>query len=222
MAKKDRRPPSTARVLILGCLSLLFGAVLGLVSLATQPVQEVSVLPKEEDREPGAVYYVRGSEASGQRWRAKEAAFLQSVEGVYVITTGELNQWARTTFKPDLEAEEGGAEVKIRPTAPNFRIEGESLQISTYLTVPQLGAQKYVYQVRGQFAAHDDGVRFRLEEADLGRAPIGSIPVLGPVLHNVLVGVFANNPSMEPLHEPWTRVRAIDISGADSLRVTVR
>jgi len=220
-AKEERRLPLMPLALTAGFLSLLLGALLGLVSLATQPVREVTVMPAPEEQEPGLIYYVKGREVGGQQWRAKQAAFKQQQVGVYPLTEGDLNQWARNTIRvatPGRDDETGPGLVV--PSAPNFRLVDDRLQISTYVEIPLVGSQRFVYCVTGRLESDGSGVTFVAEEGHLNRAPIARIPLLGGLVQSLVEGAFATAPEAIALQEAFARVTQAEVT-PEGVRLTL-
>src|SRR3954470_1158680 len=83
MSKTIRVGPSWTEVFLGAFLSLALGIVLGALSLMLRPVVTVKELPKEADRQPGAVYYFEGSrdgtKAASAEAKRKNFAAGQSV-----------------------------------------------------------------------------------------------------------------------------------------------
>lgn len=237
MASRSKKPrrPSLVLTIVLGVLTLLLGMVLGAISLVSQEVQEVSELPPAEEREPGVVYYVKGSTAPGPQWRAKRAALLAGNTGVMRVSERELNDWSRSSFRqsnrPDAaqEADEADGEVdeptffglEANVSPPNFALREGRLQIACHLELPLFGdSRKFVYRVIGTFESADGGVRFVPGEGTFGRAPLVNIPIVGSLLHREIRGLFTGSEEWRALAEHWSAMGAVEVEG-ESLVVTL-
>lgn len=129
MAKESRSPRrrSFRITILLGLLTLLLGSVLGVLSLATQKVEEVASMPQPEDRKPGVVYLLRGEDAPGARWRRKRNTILRGDPGKVVFTESDLNDWARNQLKvarPQGEKKNEGTEGGAVLTRTEDETEG--------------------------------------------------------------------------------------------------
>lgn len=230
MAKKEKKQksPSLVVALILGVLTVLLGLILGSISLMSQKVIEVPKLPEPEERVAGAVYYVKGSDAPGARWRTKRNQLIRGEPGVISLGETDLNDWARTQFKP--EAPKEGEEVEkpsflgleLHLSPPNFRIADGELQISSYIELPQFSkSRKFVYQARGHFVkSGDGGFSFRVEEGSIGKAPLLNVPGLGGIIHSQLQGYFKNASEWSELEQHWKKATNVEIDG-NQLQLTL-
>src|SRR5262245_33200562 len=147
--KTDRAKhgPGWIEVIFGAALSLALGAVLGGVLLVLRPVTVVKELPKEDARDPQAVYFVEGSRDTA---RAKEAATKRKAfvggQSVTVIED-ELNTLAgpATAFAPPPKPKGDKPKAPEKPAGdaandliatgtPNFRIRDGAVQIGVPVT----------------------------------------------------------------------------------------
>ncbi|MEY4939775.1 MAG: hypothetical protein RIQ93_1510 [Verrucomicrobiota bacterium] len=225
MSKKTDRAangPSWTEVIFGAALSLGLGVVLGAALLIIKPVTQVKELPKEEERDASAVYYIEGSRetAKAQQALAKRKAF---VEGQSVSATeDEINLLmsaapAAAAAKPGSKSDEKAAPS---PTAsgelvtaglPNFRIRDGALQIGVPVTIRALGLnRRVIVQVRGGFEKKADGFSFEHSELYVGSCPVQRLPfVAGFVRHKVLAG----QPVPEDIATAWKKVSRVAIEG---------
>ena len=222
MAKKTKSPPSLTVVVTCGVLTALLGALLGIISLATQSVFELKEPLPPERQEAGMVYFVKGSPSSSARWRALRSQILAGTPGTIKFDEGDLNSWANSmlVLSSPNRGEEGESEavpglfgLKVNVTGVNFRMEGDELQVAAYLEFPALASGKrFTYQARGSFDSGWGGLKFQPDEGTLGRAEIVSIPFLGSALNKKLIGLFTQSPEWGALSEAWGKVASVEIA----------
>lgn len=221
--KQANAPTSLNTVIFLGAMAALFGALLGIVSLVTQPVSETRLAP--ENPVAGVVYYIKGSESNSARWRNLRSQILQGSAGTLQISDGDLNSWAGSMLTPgELRSrpsvESGGTGtppklfgLKVNLSGVNFRMEDDQLQIGAYLEFPDLApGTRFAYQVRGSFVSGSDGPRFKPSEGTLGRASIIGLPVVGGLLHRTLLANYEAAPEWQLLAENWSKVKSIELA----------
>ena len=219
MSRLPPKPPSSVATLAAAVVALVIGAVLALVKLAFIPMVEVTRLPALADREPGTVYYLRGSSGGGQQWRAKQAAAKQGFVGDIVWTEGELNQWAQATIRPTEPSREADAPTPLfLPGTVNFRFlpTGE-VQLATFVTVPVLGSARFIYTATGVL----EDKTFVPTGGALGHAPIGAIPVVDQLVFDFVSGAFAEAEEVAALAAVWERAEAVEVT-PDGLRLSLR
>ncbi len=215
--KKEERPVGLTTVMVLAVLSLFFGAGLAFASLATESVREVNAPPAEDEREPGQAYWVKGDPGTGtQRWRTVRSGILTGFEGEVVLSEGDLNQWARTQLTPGTPRSGDDEEarpptllgLRATPAVPDFRFENGKLHVGTTLNVRLPGGdRRMVYQVSGTVRATEDGLRFEHTNSLLGRAPLGYVPALAPLVAREVRGLFA---ALEEAAEIGPQLRRIE------------
>jgi len=240
--KKDKNPRSirVSVALLLGVLTVTVGALLATLSLVTQQVRELSSLPEADKREPGTVYFLKGSDAGGDAWESRFARLTVVTEGEVRLTEGDLNQWSQSELsfdkrpQPDAETAQGqqaaepGAAQKLlglvaglvpdfKPvvSVPNFRVADGMVQASVSVSCSKImSGKKFLYQVRGVFETDEAGaVKFVVREGHLGRAPIGYVPYMNQWVTAAIADYFDDYPAYERVAEPWDRVREVRIEG---------
>lgn len=223
MARREKAPkrPSLRTVLALGAFSALLGATLAVINLVSQPVQEVSAMPAEGQREPGMVYLVRGSQASSPGWRTARNQLERGVSGNIRLTEADLNTWAGTAFgrarpRTNAEGEEsapGLFGVEVNVTGVNFRIIDNQLQMAAYLEVPKLlPGQRITYQVRGDLTAgRGGGLHFSPREGSLGRAPLGNIPIFASLVNRSIMSLVEEAPEVVALKDKTGAIMEVHV-----------
>jgi hypothetical protein len=181
----DRKAPGVISVFIGAALSIVLGALLAGVHLASQPVEVMKTAPKEAPP-ANKLYYVLGATgaAAGKGWEMKSELLAAAGSGSVTLSEAELNAWSESTFAPvKLSEEERGSTIAILAGAPNFRIEGSSLHVGLVNTAIFFGSEApLVMHAQGSFARSGNGWRFLPSEARLGALPLHRIPALLSVL----------------------------------------
>ena len=204
-------------VLFIGFLSLCLGVLLGVASLITLPVVELTRAIDPEDVEPGKVYYLKGQQSGRSSWRAKEDAWRAGMVDVLRLSETELNQWSRQRLDIELptseeEPSEFQATLAYLPTAVNFRIVEDEIQLGTSIELDgYLKDKKVIYQVVGKFEGSSSGVRFVPESGNIGSAPLGSVPLIRNLLFNAVKGRFADGTDLDWLGESLGDVESAEI-----------
>ena len=211
MAKESEESgPSLGGSLTLAIVSALIGAMLAAVNLAFLPISLVKELPPEEERDPKVVYYIAGEEKGGTTWKTKKAIIEKARKGGIAISEGELNRWARTSFKPDPKAGKSESimgKVKMVPATPNFRIVDDRLQISSQIGIPILSAsKKFLFQAKGSLS-NDSGVyQFEAQSGYIGACPIPEFGGMPKLLFNLAAKSFTISEEYEKLYPAWIQL----------------
>jgi hypothetical protein len=176
----DRKDPGVISVFIGAVLSIVLGALLGGLHLASQPVEVMKTAPKEA---PPAdkLYYVMGAAGStaAKTWQTKRD-MLAGGSGSVALSEAELNAWSESTREPaKIADDQKGQTVMILGGVPNFRIEGTTLHVGLVNTVNFFGSEApLVLQAKGGFERSGSGWRFVASEAKLGAFPLHRVPAL--------------------------------------------
>jgi hypothetical protein len=226
--------PSWTEVILGAALSFVLGGVLATAVLIARPVEMVRELPKEPARE--VVYYIEGSRdlTKGRQWQAKHQQLVAG-ESV-VLTEDELNvavgskapvatpppaapapkakgPASKTPPPPAPEKAAAAATTGalIVPSAPNFRIHDNALQVGVPCTLNLYGFQlPVVVFATGGFAKTDDGVVFAPESFYIGSLQVNRLPALeGFVTKKIL----AAQKIPEDLATAWKKVSDAGIEG---------
>lgn len=180
----DRKAPGVIGVFFGALLSIVLGALLAAVHLASQPVEVVKTMPKEPKAD--LLYFVQGTPGSGagKSWEFKRESLASGTTGAVTFTEAELNAWSEATFEPvKLEESEKSSTVMIVVGTPNFRIDGDVLHVGLVNTLNVFGAESpLVLQAKGGFEKAASGWRFQASEALLGALPLHKVPVLLPLV----------------------------------------
>lgn len=206
---------------ILGLVTALMGLMLGITSLALEPVTEVREMPKEDAIKPKTVYYITGKESGGS-YKGQERAFLERRPGAIAMSEADLNRWAADTFRfaqPTPEEQENAGLITMRPSAPNFRLFDGQMQIGLNVEVDAFGNEyKVRYFTTGYFATAGAGYAFIPTDSYMGSAHLPPQAV-APLFASTLFGVFQNTEQYPVLYEAWISLSIVSIDG-DKLVLT--
>ncbi len=177
----DRKSPGLFEILFGLVLSLVLGALLAVIFYISKPVEVVTVLPKEPVE--GVRYYVEGVAGSGSTWERK-AAMVEAGGGEISFTEAELNAWSNASFETAKVDEASKADTAMLIMGkPNFRIDGNSLQVGLVNQLVFFGTEKkLVLQAKGSFTRKANGWAYVPDEIYLGGLPLHKIPALADVL----------------------------------------
>lgn len=198
--------PSWMEVLLGAALSFALGVVLSALVLVLRPATVVKEPPKEPLA--GVVYYLEGGHSSARARQAvdKQKAFLQG--GSVVLNEDELNA---------LAAPKAGGKTPEQPTktlvigAPNFRMNGELLQIGVPVHVNVAGLEfDVVVQARGGFAKRGEVCVFVPSELYVGSCPLQRIPAASGMLMSRFLAAAA---IPEDLAAAWRRLDDVAVEG---------
>lgn len=107
MAKNLRQSgPSLSLCLLAAVISVLLGALIGMISLVTREVKTVDKLPPPAQAIPGEVYFVQGALKGGEKWRRTRDLLQRERAFEFVLTEAEINQWAAGMIKSELARDE--------------------------------------------------------------------------------------------------------------------
>lgn len=218
---KESEGPTLSTVLILGLITFFIGAALGTISLISRPVTTHRTAPDPEKVEPGEVVFIRGDRGGRTAWRAKEAAWKSGQVDRLILTESELNQWSRERLVPGEppSAEKDAPEsswwdtFEVSVSAVDFRILEDRIQLSTEVGLPGLVPQTtFIYQTLGRLEAGEDGLVFKPETGNLGKAPLGSVPLSRSLLFGFLKGQFEALEAIRWLEASLEAIESVDVS----------
>lgn len=217
--KKKSTGPNRITVLLVGFLTFFLGAVLGCLSLVSMPVTVVSKPPESGDIKPGEVYFVKGTRSGRTAWLGKEQAWRDGRITRLMVNEAELNQWSEERLdKPSPERdEETGSDwlemVELTVEPANFRLVDDRVQLATYLSLPGLlPNSRFLYQVRGTLSVQDGTLTFSPEESTLGKAPVGSVPVLGGLVHAFILRKFRDREDLDWVAETMGNIQEVAVA----------
>ncbi|MEY4489295.1 MAG: hypothetical protein RIQ79_1803 [Verrucomicrobiota bacterium] len=209
--KAERKSPGIFEILLGISLSISLGVLLALVHMIMRPVEVVRTLPKEIVK--GTRYYVEGPDASvsGTRWKTKLKRIGEKNPGEIAFSDSDLNAWAANTFKK-VEPEKGEAHsFAILAGVPNFRVEGDQLQVGTVNDLIFLGGtSKLVIEAKGAFTKSANGWDFSPTEVYFGGLPTHKFPLLTSMLMAKFGAVGMNTPEATKV---LTSATSINVSG---------
>ncbi len=198
---RQKKPPHVAVIVLGAVASLALGSLFALGHLVARPVEVVTTKPK--DAQEGVRYFVQGVSGGGSGWERK-FEHLANGAGEVGLTEGELNSWSSATLreaKPE-EANLSGP-FKIVAGVPNFRFDGDALQIGAVNKFNFLGNEApLVLQAKGKFERSGDEWRFQPSEAYLGGLPLHRMPVL---MSLVMARFGAKDAVPEPVRKVLAR-----------------
>ncbi len=217
MANKEEYNPSAAAIYGAAFFSVLLGLIGAVINLTATAVTSVPKLPDEDKIDTTAVYFVKGTERKGSGWKNKRASFAGGRKGTVSVSEGELNVWARATFKPKPKAEkEPGSSllgIRVIPSPPNFKIEGDSLQIASVINIPLVGkSRSFMYQVKGSFKEKGGVQVFVPSKSSIGSCPI---PVLSRFFFNFLAGSFYEHDEYASLNPSWAKLGSLTLKESE-------
>lgn len=208
--------------IVLGAVSFVVGALLAVGTLMGQSVREVSQYPEAEQREPGQVYFVRGSLSGGDLYERKLEQLVTGSVSNMRVTEGECNRWGRAY----LQVEEGsGSWVSkwlVEDAEPvQFRVEDGYLWLGTEVTLASwTGNKQLKVQGRGVFEENLRGeVTFRLVEGHVGRAPLGHVPLVRSLIYGQLKSFYRETEGWDQLMETRPLIRSVEAAGEEGLRI---
>jgi hypothetical protein len=222
MSKKIDRAlhgPSVVEVVLGAVLSLIIGVVLGAALLILRPAIVVRELPKEEVRDPNAIYFVEGSRETS---RAREVAAKRKAfaEGKSVsVIEDELNALAgpatpfaapatTTAATPPKPAD---SDQMVVTGTPNFRIREGVLQVGVPVTLNVLGLdQKIVVQTRGKFEQQGGVFVYKPDIFYVGCLPLQRLRPLA----NYARDHFLNAQAVpDDIKASWMKLADVSIDG---------
>lgn len=186
-AAKKKSAPGLVSMLFAAALSVVLGGLIAAISLVARPVEVVRSAPKEPVE--GKVYFIQGESArsASSSWEAKGRAIIAGESGEYVFNESELNAWASARFEHGQAPD--GTPLAVVAGVPNFRVDGQSLQIGMVNRLTTLaGEAPLVAQVRGRFERGAAGWTYVPDEAWLGGLALHKIPGLLPAVMARFVG----------------------------------
>lgn len=205
--------------LVASLFSLLLGVAIGFINLATTPVTEVRDLPPPDERKDRTVYYVVGQDRGGSAYRTKLTVLLQEQPGTLKFNEGDLNAWARDTFKFGTNTEQSTGLIQIKPAAPRFSIRDSKLTISMPMEVDAFGQNRRVLvQAQGTFSDESGTWVFLPEDTHMGSA---SVPdgLLANALRDSLLGIFKSTEEYTTLNEAWHKLSQVTLTGDELILV---
>jgi hypothetical protein len=240
MSKKVQRAlhgPSWTEVILGAVLSLVLGVVIGAVLLIVRPVVVKKEMPKDAEREAGAVYYLEGSRdtSKARQAAAKRKAF---AEGQSVtVTEEEINSLITPTATPAAAAapkagakkENVAEKAKEKAAAatnemlatgtPNFRIRNGEMQVGVPVTIGVAGVDtQVVVQAKGKsFTKNGDVFVFEPDELYLGSCPLHRIPFAAGFVRTKFL---SSQPIPDDIAAAWKKLSSVTIEG-NALKLTM-
>lgn len=199
-----------AAVVMLGISLAVVGAAIGFVTFALTPVKEVRQLPKEEDIDARAVYYIKGNVSGGSTWKQKQDQLLSKQPLNTALIEAELNQWSSSTFRFKEAYQKMEEQPSVKLESPQFRIHEGTLQIATKVTLTS-SKKEFIVIVKGTFTSGSK--RFNVTEMTIGSAPLPA-PIANAVF-STLVGKFTQGESMKDLTNAWASLDKVELSGTN-------
>jgi len=100
-------------------LSIALGAGLAIAFLIFKPAEVVAEMPKEDERKPGAVYFVAGTADAGKAklWMRKHQMLVDGTPGEIALTEDDLNVWFMSSTEAGKQATEKAAKAQAEATA---------------------------------------------------------------------------------------------------------
>ncbi|MGH7945276.1 MAG: hypothetical protein ACREH8_21345 [Opitutaceae bacterium] len=212
--KIDRalRGPSWIEVILGAVISLVLGVALGAALLVFRPVVSVKQMPKVEEIDPEAVYFVEGSR---DPYKSRDAATKRKafVEGKSIsVIEDELNSLTGAASGGQKPADQAAATDQIMASGSlNFRVRDGTLQVGVPVTVNFLGlGGKVIVQTRGGFEQQGSVFVY-----DPGEFYVGSLPVQRlPFLAGYARDQFLDAQVMpDDIKAAWMKLAGVSIDG---------
>lgn len=216
MAQKKEKGPRPVEIVIAAVLSLILGVLGAVVYLAFQPLEKVTEMPDEEEREFGRVYYVEGSEgdSSDDTWEPKAEAVSTGRSGSLSFVEEELNQWAAQ----NLDVERKAGNLNIEPGVPNFRIADGRFYAAVPLTWNLFGTSRTLDSyVSGKFSSQNGSHSLDYERLYVGGCPIPNVFGLANRLFRDVVESYEVS---DELQEGWAALETVSIED-DALTLVI-
>lgn len=198
--------PTTA--FFLGFVSICLGLLIGIGDRARQPAESVREIPPEEDRIPGTLYYVPGSDRMSASPADFERRFL-ATESPLRLLEGDINAWTRQTLPfPARPAEDDQPNLSIMTGPPNFKFEDDFAQVVIPMQVRLLGSDYDVaFITTGDCGREGGGAAFRARTASFGSAPVP--PFLVSVATAFAKRIYRDAERMPELERAWDEYSTI-------------
>lgn len=217
MAKNEPNGPRIISVLFMGFICLVLGAVLGVASLVSQSVTELTKAPEEGTMEPGEVYVVKGVRTGGTNWRQKEDAIQSGALAQVTLSESDLNRWSASRLKgpkvPSNDEEVAWMDrLQLYPGNVNFNIIDYVVQVSFEVEFGGYLKDKTVLcTVRGTFESTPNGVVFVPVAATIGQAPVGVVSQAGDLFLGYVSKRFIEDPALEWIPLALEELESIEV-----------
>lgn len=218
--------PSWTEVTIGALLSVIIGALFGVVYLVVKPVVTVKEMPKEEEVDRTAVYFIEGGRDGGKSRdaAAKRKAFVGGTP--VILNEHELNSYVTPAAAPAKPAAPG-AKPAAAPAAPgagytsgvvNFRIHDSQLQIGVPVKIDLFGLElSVVVQTRGTFVKKEGGFAFDPATMLVGSCPVDRLPAARSF---VMEKFIATQKVPEDISKAWAKLTDVAVVGS-ALKLTM-
>ena len=219
--------PSWTEVTIGALLSVIIGALLGVVYLVVKPVVTVKEMPKDEEVDRSATYFIEGGRdgAKSRDATAKRKAFIGGTP--VVLNEHELNSYVTPAAAPAKPAAPGAKPAATAPAAPaagftpgvvNFRLHDSQLQIGVPVKVDLFGLElNVVVQTRGTFVQKGDVFTFEPATMLVGSCPVDRLPAARSYLMDK---VFGSQKVPEDISKAWAKLTEVAVIGS-ALKLTM-
>lgn len=212
------KSPSWTEVILGALLSVLLGAALGAVYLVTLPVPTLKAPPKAGELKPDAVYFLPGARhsVSPRELAAKQKTFFSG--GSIELDESEVNALVASATAPKPGAKPADDGRRVKPGAPNFRIQDGLMQIGVPLDIRVPGFERTVIaQVRGRFERRGNTFALAPDEFYLGACALHRLPFVGAYVYRRMLDAA---PIPGPAAIAWGNLSDVAIEGA-TLRLTM-
>ena len=211
--------PSLVEVILGAILSFIIGVLLGAALLILRPAIVVRELPKEDVRDPDAIYFVEGSrepskarDAAAKRKTFTEGRSVSVIEDELNVLAGPATAFgapaAATAAAP---AKPEDSEQMIITGTPNFRIREGVLQVGVPVTLNVLGlSEKVVVQTRGGFEKQGDIFVYEPTTFYIGSLPVQRIPILANYARNEFLNAQA---VPDDIKAAWPKLASVSVDG---------
>jgi hypothetical protein len=217
MKNNEPTGPNMFSVLFMGFICLVLGAVLGLASLISQPVTELTKAPEEGQLDPGEVYVLKGQRTGGTNWQQKEDALQSGALAQVTLSEADLNRWSSSRLKgPKLPGKDDEVEwmnkLQLYPSNVNFNILDDVVQMSFEVELGALLKDKTILcTIRGKFDSTPNGVVFVPTAATIGQAPVGVVDQASGFFINYLSKRFSEGADLAWILPAFEELESIEV-----------
>ncbi len=209
-------------VILSAALFTIIGACVAVFTLSTREVEEAQ--KKDEQADPRKVYYYPGSTRGGGGWRGKRRRLEQGIPGSFEMTEGEMNSWARSSFKklqqPGGEEEEKKPFINYSISEINFRIDEGALQVAAFISLPMLKEEPIIYQTTGDFVSRNGVYTYKPRGGYFGQCPVPNVGNIPELIFYTLAAPYLQSEEYQKLSPYWRRLAYVEIA-EDSIKAAL-
>lgn len=229
---KDEGSASAFGALFMGILSAMFGALLGVLYMASFPASAFNSVREfdsfmeakaERQDRPGDAYFMKGQNLQTREWEAKRQALIDGEAGSVVdLADRELNAWFSSKFKVGKPPKsEGLPNLTILPSVPNIYFGDEIVYVSLPVEISLFGkSYDHTIFITGTFS--DDGeLKLQIESLNLDSAGMPFLDQVGSTFVNRILQAYSATEEYGVFQKICGRVESVEQSEG-KLHLTLR